>query len=148
MRRIEKKLNIQKVNLLTEQRYVENKDSIKRIDENDKPPYIGTNHNEVNILYNLTGDDYSYVPANLKYLSINTDNTSFNTQIPHFTDEEQYQESIKRKDFFFIYYNGNRYLYLPHHKILFDKSANKIIGKDKNPVFNDQMNRIIYNTVN
>jgi hypothetical protein len=97
------------------------------LNESDKPPMMGTQYNQVNILYKLTNDDFSYVPSSLEYLSINTDRTLLGKC---------------------IYYGGKRYSYDRHSKILKDKSGNKIRASEQDDVFNQQMNQIIHNTVN
>jgi hypothetical protein len=50
----------------------------QKLMENDKPPMMGTQYNQIKVLYNLTNDDFSYVPSSVNYWSINTDNTLIN----------------------------------------------------------------------
>jgi hypothetical protein len=117
------------------------------LNESDKPPMMGTQYNQVNILYELTNDDFSYVPSSLKYLSINIDRTLLGIY-KHYSNEEEYQKSvIQNKDWFLIYYDGKRYSYDRHSKILKDKSDNKIKASEQTDVFKQQMNQIIYNTL-
>lgn len=118
------------------------------LNESGKPPMMGTQYNQVNILYKLTNDDFSYAPSSLKYLSINTDRTLLGKYI-NYSNEEDYQKSvIENKDWFLIYYGGQRYSYNRHSKILKDKSDNKIKASEQDDVFNQQMNQIIHNTLN
>ena len=120
----------------------------QKLNENDKPPMMGTQYNQVNILYKLTNDDFSYVPSSLEYLSINTDRTLLGIYI-NYSNEEDYQKSvIKDKDWFLIYYGGKRYSYNRHSRILKDKSDNKIIADEQDDVFKQQMNDLIHNTLN
>ncbi|NPV12955.1 MAG: hypothetical protein HPY57_14410 [Ignavibacteria bacterium] len=118
--------------------------------KNDKPPMMGTQYNQIKVLYKLTNDDFSYVPSSVKYWNINTDNTLINKIIRYYgkNDEEKYQSAIKNLDFFFIYYNGKRYIYLPQYKRLYDKHGNIIKLTEQSDVFNQQMNEIIHNTLN
>ena len=122
----------------------------QKINENDKPSMMGTQYNQINILYKLTNDDFSYVPTSVKYWNINTDNTLINKITGQYSikDEEIYQQDIKNKRFFFIYYNGKQYIFLPHHKVLYDKHKNRITSSEHDDVFNQQMNQIIGNTLN
>jgi hypothetical protein len=117
--------------------------------ENDRPPYMGTSNNELKILYKLTDDAFSYVPVSANYWNINTDNTLFNTLTRYYdvNNEEQYQQDILNKEFFFIYYNGNRYIYQPTYKRLSDKHKNSIKSSEQSKVFNQQVNQIIYKTL-
>ena len=118
------------------------------LNESDKPLMMGTQYNQVNILYKLTNDDFSYVPSSLKYLSINTDRTLLGKYI-HYSNDEEYQKSvIQNKDWFLIYYGGKRYSYDRHSKILKDKSDNKIKASEQDNVFIQQINLIIHNTLN
>ena len=122
----------------------------QKLMENDKPPMMGTQYNQVKILYKLTNDDFSYVPSNVNYWNINTDNTLINKITGHYgkDDEEKYQRAIKNLDFFFIYYNGNQYVYQRHYKTLRDKHDNKIKSSEQSDIFNIQVNEIIHKTLN
>lgn len=96
------------------------------------------------------GDDaFSYVPSDVRYWSINTDRTLFNNAVRHYgeRDSEKYKADIAAKKFFFIYYSGKRYIYLPDHKVLCDKHMNKINSSNVDSVFVQQMNDIIHNTL-
>jgi hypothetical protein len=116
--------------------------------ENDKPPMMGTQYNQVNIFYNLTNNDFSYAPSSLEYWDINTDRTLLGIY-KHYSNEEEYQKSvIQDKDWFLIYYGGKRYSYNRHSKILRDRSNNKIKASLSDDVFRQQMNQIIHNTLN
>ena len=117
---------------------------------NDKPPWMGTQYNQINKLYELTDDDFSYVPSSVKYLGINIDRTLLGNILDHYNenDEEKYQRAIKNLDFFFIYYNGKRYVYSRHFKTLRDKHDREINASEQDEVFNQQMNQIIHNTLN
>jgi hypothetical protein len=122
----------------------------QKLNENDKPSMMGTQYNQINILYKLTNDDFSYVPSNVNYWAINTDNTLINKITGYYSkdDEEKYQKAIKNKDFFFIYYNGKQYIYQRHYKKLYDKHENIVKSSEQTDVFNQQMNEIIHNTLN
>jgi len=122
----------------------------QKLYENDKPPMMGTQYNQIKILYKLTDDDFSYVQSSVDYWSINTDNSLINKITGHYgkDDEEKYQRAIKNLDFFFIYYNGKQYIYQRHYKTLRDKHDNRIKSSEKSDTFNQQMNQIIHNTLN
>ncbi len=122
----------------------------QQLNENDKPPMMGTQYNQIKILYNLTNDDFSYVPSSVDYWNINTDNTLINKITGHYgkNDEERYQIAIKNLHFFFIYYNGKQYIYQRHYKTLKDKHDNKIKSSEQSDIFNQHINQIIHNTLN
>jgi hypothetical protein len=122
----------------------------QKLNENDKPAMMGTQYNQVKILYKLTNDDFSYVPSNVNYWNINTDNTLINKITGHYgkDDEEKYQRAIKNLDFFFIYYNGKQYVYQRHYKTLRDKHDNKIKSSEQSDIFNIQVDEIIQKTLN
>jgi hypothetical protein len=118
------------------------------IKESDKPRLMGTQHNQVNIIYELTNDDFSYVPSSLEYLDINIDRTLLGSYLPNYNDEKIYQEDIKKREWFFIYYGGKRYVYNRKYKTLGDKSGNKIKSSELDNVSREQLNKIIHNTLN
>lgn len=120
------------------------------INENrDRPPMMGTNHNEVDILYKLTDDAFSYVPSDVRYWSINTDNTLFTKAVGYYSerDSQKYKADIAAMKFFFIYYINKRYIYIQSEKVLYDKHMNRVNSSNMDSVFNQQMNDIIHNTL-
>lgn len=114
----------------------------EKLNENDIPPSNGKK-----ILFKLTDDDYSYVPSELKYLSYHTDRNLLGKYL-QYTNEDTYKNDITNLEWFFIYYNGKRYIYNQGYKSLKDSSDNTIISKKMNNGFNEGMNQIIDNTLN
>lgn len=121
------------------------------INENkeDWPPYMGTNYNEIHVLYKLDDDNFSWVPASAKYWAINTDNTLINKITGYFgtNDEHRYKRELENKQFFFIYSDGKRYVYLPKYKSLWDKHQNRMKSKEQNPDTVKKISNIIMNTM-
>ena len=113
------------------------------LNENDSPPSIGKK-----ILYKLTDDDYSYVPYELKDLGIHVDRTLLGKNMSYLNDEGKYQTDITNLEWFFIYYNGKRYIYNNSYKSLKDSSDKKIVSNTVDDVFKQQMNQIIHKTLN
>ena len=113
------------------------------LNENDSPPSIGKK-----ILYKLTDDDYSYVPYELKDLGIHVDRTLLGKNMSYLNDEGKYQTDITNLEWFFIYYNGKRYIYNNNYKSLKDSSDKKIVSNTVDDVFKQQMNQIIHKTLN
>jgi len=113
-----------------------------------RPSSIGSNYNEVKVLYSLTKDDFAFVPASLKYWDINTVKAQRWNLLVNFRDEEDYQRQIKSKRFFMILYDDKLYFYKPEYKRLYDNHENIVDSKKMNPTFVYQMNEIIKGTLN
>jgi len=114
------------------------------LNENDEPPSTGKE-----ILYKLTDNDYSYVPHELKDLSYHTDRNLLGKHLGYtkYTNEDQYQTDITNRKWFFIYYDGKRYIYNQESKSLKDSSDNRIESSEVDDLFIQQMNQIIKNTL-
>lgn len=121
------------------------KDSIN--EESERPGYIGSNYNEINKFYELTKDDFTFVPASMKYWNANTQNCMLWNKLVHFRNEEDFQNQIKNKKFFFILYNNKMYIYLPEHKVLYDCHENKVNSKGVDQTFVYQINQMIKGTL-
>jgi len=116
--------------------------------ENELPPFLGTNYNEVHILYQLSQDSFSYVPASVRHWAINTDGTLFNRLVSfQKNEEEKYKSSLLNKEFFFIYYREKIYIYFPAYKKLWDKSQNVVNSSEKDANFKYDITEIIKNTL-
>ena len=66
----------------------------------------------------------------------------------YLNDEGKYQTDITNLEWFFIYYNGKRYIYNNNYKSLKDSSDKKIVSNTVDDVFKQQMNQIIHKTLN
>lgn len=121
--------------------------SMTLTEESQRPPLMGSNINEVNILYRLTKDDFTFVPAKLKYWGVNTQNAMLWNKMVYFRDEEDYQNQIKNLKFFFILYNDKLYFYHPSGKSLYDIHLNKVDSNKMDPTFVMQMNDLIRGTL-
>lgn len=116
-------------------------------EESQRPSSMGSNINEVNILFRLTNDDFTFVPASLEYWGINTQKAILWNKLVYFRNEEDYQNQIKNLRFFFILYNNKLYFYSPSGKTLYDIHLNKIDSKTADPTFIMQMNDLIRGTL-
>ena len=116
----------------------------------EEHPYgLGSVGHEAHMLYNLTNDDFSFIPKDYKTWLSFTDRTLMNKCVG-FWNEEGYQREASKTNFFLIWYDNKMYLYRKIYGsekgILYDSHDNKIKGKD-NDVFTMQMNDIIGNTL-